>query len=128
MQGVILLLFAKYFHLPFLRDVQTDCTRTGLGGYWVSARGPAGPSEESPGSPCTVQGSSPRSPAPPTTSAHSPDPAPWWSRQVCVGGPRAPPLLLEPAPLPASSSAGLAVPLPGASRPGAPRLRPGPHP
>lgn len=37
MQGVILLLFAKYYHLPFLRDVQTDCTRTGLGGYWVSA-------------------------------------------------------------------------------------------
>lgn len=41
MQGVILLLFAKYYHLPFLRDVQTDCTRTGLGGYWVSA-GPPG--------------------------------------------------------------------------------------
>lgn len=38
MQGVILLLFAKYYHLPFLRDVQTDCTRTGLGGYWVSMR------------------------------------------------------------------------------------------
>ncbi|EPY80199.1 hypothetical protein CB1_000852009 [Camelus ferus] len=36
MQGVILLLFAKYYHLPFLRNVQTDCTRTGLGGYWVS--------------------------------------------------------------------------------------------
>lgn len=36
MQGVILLLFAKYYHLPFLKDVQTDCTRTGLGGYWVS--------------------------------------------------------------------------------------------
>lgn len=44
MQGVILLLFAKYYHLPFLRDVQTDCTRTGLGGYWVSrARGEYGP-------------------------------------------------------------------------------------
>lgn len=40
MQGVILLLFAKYYHLPFLRDVQTDCTRTGLGGYWVSAGQP----------------------------------------------------------------------------------------
>lgn len=39
MQGVILLLFAKYYHLPFLRDVQTDCTRTGLGGYWVSGVG-----------------------------------------------------------------------------------------
>lgn len=36
MQGVILLVFAKYYHLPFLHDIQTDCTRTGLGGYWVS--------------------------------------------------------------------------------------------
>ncbi|EHB03498.1 Serine/threonine-protein kinase Pim-3 [Heterocephalus glaber] len=42
MQGVILLLFAKYYHLPFLRDVQTDCTRTGLGGYWVRASPHAG--------------------------------------------------------------------------------------
>lgn len=42
MQGVILLVFAKYYHLPFLQDIQTDCTRTGLGGYWVSvARGEA---------------------------------------------------------------------------------------
>uniref|UniRef100_A0A452R2H0 Phosphatidylinositol 4,5-bisphosphate 5-phosphatase A n=1 Tax=Ursus americanus TaxID=9643 RepID=A0A452R2H0_URSAM len=39
MQGVILLLFAKYYHLPFLRDVQTDCTRTGLGGYWGNKGG-----------------------------------------------------------------------------------------
>lgn len=43
MQGVLLLIFAKYFHLPFLRGVQTETTRTGLGGYWgnkggVSAR------------------------------------------------------------------------------------------
>ncbi|XP_078106884.1 inositol polyphosphate 5-phosphatase K [Sander vitreus] len=43
MQGLILLVFAKYFHLPFLRGVQTETTRTGLGGYWgnkggVSAR------------------------------------------------------------------------------------------
>ncbi|CAL8342885.1 unnamed protein product [Lota lota] len=43
MQGVLLLLFAKYYHLPFLRGVQTETTRTGLGGYWgnkggVSAR------------------------------------------------------------------------------------------
>lgn len=36
MQGVLLLVFAKYFHLPFLRGVQTETTRTGLGGYWVS--------------------------------------------------------------------------------------------
>ncbi|XP_043292248.1 phosphatidylinositol 4,5-bisphosphate 5-phosphatase A isoform X2 [Cervus canadensis] len=39
MQGVILLLFAKYYHLPFLRDVQTDRTRTGLGGYWGNKGG-----------------------------------------------------------------------------------------
>ncbi|XP_033947228.1 LOW QUALITY PROTEIN: phosphatidylinositol 4,5-bisphosphate 5-phosphatase A-like [Pseudochaenichthys georgianus] len=43
MQGCLLLVFAKYFHLPFLRGVQTETTRTGLGGYWgnkggVSAR------------------------------------------------------------------------------------------
>ncbi|KAM4577554.1 inositol polyphosphate 5-phosphatase K isoform 1-T1 [Odontesthes bonariensis] len=43
MQGLLLLVFAKYFHLPFLRAVQTETTRTGLGGYWgnkggVSAR------------------------------------------------------------------------------------------
>lgn len=36
MQGVILMVFAKYYHLPFLQHIQTDCTRTGLGGYWVS--------------------------------------------------------------------------------------------
>ncbi|NWX23737.1 PI5PA phosphatase, partial [Aegotheles bennettii] len=39
MQGVILLVFAKYFHLPFLQDIQTDCTRTGLGGYWGNKGG-----------------------------------------------------------------------------------------
>ncbi|XP_053324521.1 phosphatidylinositol 4,5-bisphosphate 5-phosphatase A [Spea bombifrons] len=39
MQGCLLLVFAKYFHLPFLRDVQTDCTRTGLGGYWGNKGG-----------------------------------------------------------------------------------------
>ncbi|MFT7805124.1 phosphatidylinositol 4,5-bisphosphate 5-phosphatase A-like [Arapaima gigas] len=43
MQGVLLLVFAKYYHLPFLRGIQTESTRTGLGGYWgnkggVSAR------------------------------------------------------------------------------------------
>lgn len=43
MQGVLLLVFAKYYHLPFLRGLQTQTTRTGLGGYWgnkggVSAR------------------------------------------------------------------------------------------
>lgn len=35
MQGLLLLVFAKYYHLPFLRGVQTETTRTGLGGYWV---------------------------------------------------------------------------------------------
>ncbi|KAL8180563.1 UNVERIFIED_CONTAM: Phosphatidylinositol 4,5-bisphosphate 5-phosphatase A [Gekko kuhli] len=35
MQGVILMVFAKYYHLPFLQDIQTDCTRTGLGGLLV---------------------------------------------------------------------------------------------
>ncbi|KAI4878614.1 hypothetical protein NFI96_019052 [Prochilodus magdalenae] len=43
MQGVLLLVFAKYYHLPFIRGVQTEKTRTGLGGIWgnkggVSAR------------------------------------------------------------------------------------------
>uniref|UniRef100_A0A8C1Q422 Inositol polyphosphate-5-phosphatase Ja n=1 Tax=Cyprinus carpio TaxID=7962 RepID=A0A8C1Q422_CYPCA len=35
MQGVFLLVFSKFCHLPFLRGVQTQSTRTGLGGYWV---------------------------------------------------------------------------------------------
>ncbi|XP_017265962.1 inositol polyphosphate 5-phosphatase K isoform X2 [Kryptolebias marmoratus] len=43
MQGVLLMVFSKFCHLPFLRGVQTQSTRTGLGGYWgnkggVSAR------------------------------------------------------------------------------------------
>ncbi|XP_046901202.1 inositol polyphosphate 5-phosphatase K [Hypomesus transpacificus] len=43
MQGVLLLVFSKFCHLPFLQGVQTESTRTGLGGYWgnkggVSAR------------------------------------------------------------------------------------------
>ncbi|XP_061657169.1 phosphatidylinositol 4,5-bisphosphate 5-phosphatase A isoform X2 [Syngnathoides biaculeatus] len=43
MQGVLLLVFSKFAHLPFLRGVQTQSTRTGLGGCWgnkggVSAR------------------------------------------------------------------------------------------
>uniref|UniRef100_A0ACB8FXX3 Phosphatidylinositol 4,5-bisphosphate 5-phosphatase A n=1 Tax=Sphaerodactylus townsendi TaxID=933632 RepID=A0ACB8FXX3_9SAUR len=39
MQGVILMVFSKYYHLPFLQDIQTDCTRTGLGGYWGNKGG-----------------------------------------------------------------------------------------
>uniref|UniRef100_A0A8C9SRB3 Phosphatidylinositol 4,5-bisphosphate 5-phosphatase A n=1 Tax=Scleropages formosus TaxID=113540 RepID=A0A8C9SRB3_SCLFO len=43
MQGVLLLVFSRYSHLPFLREIHTESTRTGLGGYWgnkggVSAR------------------------------------------------------------------------------------------
>ncbi|CAL8277702.1 unnamed protein product [Merluccius merluccius] len=43
MQGVLLLGFCRFCHLPYLRDVQTESTRTGLGGCWgnkggVSAR------------------------------------------------------------------------------------------
>ncbi|XP_048412480.1 phosphatidylinositol 4,5-bisphosphate 5-phosphatase A isoform X5 [Stegostoma tigrinum] len=36
MQGQLLLVFAKYYLLPNLQDIQTDCTRTGLGGYWLN--------------------------------------------------------------------------------------------
>ncbi|KAF7701266.1 hypothetical protein HF521_002431 [Silurus meridionalis] len=34
MQGLLLLLFAKQVHLPFIRDIQTTYTRTGFFGYW----------------------------------------------------------------------------------------------
>ncbi|XP_059906072.1 inositol polyphosphate 5-phosphatase K [Gadus macrocephalus] len=39
MQGVLLLAFSKFSHLPFLRDVQTEKTRTGLGGCWGNKGG-----------------------------------------------------------------------------------------
>ncbi|CAL8321510.1 unnamed protein product [Lota lota] len=39
MQGVLLLAFSKFSHLPFLRDVQTESTRTGLGGCWGNKGG-----------------------------------------------------------------------------------------
>lgn len=35
MQGLLLLVFVKHAHLPFVRDVHTHYTRTGLYGYWV---------------------------------------------------------------------------------------------
>lgn len=35
MQGLLLLIFVKHDHLPFIRDVRTNYTRTGLYGYWV---------------------------------------------------------------------------------------------
>ncbi|XP_051518660.1 inositol polyphosphate 5-phosphatase K-like [Myxocyprinus asiaticus] len=39
MQGMLLLVFAKYYHLPFLRAIQTQTTRTGLGGIWGNKGG-----------------------------------------------------------------------------------------
>lgn len=37
MQGLLLLIFVKHVHLPFIRDIHTHYTRTGLYGYWVRA-------------------------------------------------------------------------------------------
>ncbi|XP_061104562.1 inositol polyphosphate 5-phosphatase K-like isoform X1 [Conger conger] len=34
MQGLLLLLFSKLAHVPFIRDIQTTYTRTGIFGYW----------------------------------------------------------------------------------------------
>ncbi|KAM9456041.1 inositol polyphosphate 5-phosphatase K isoform 1-T2 [Clarias gariepinus] len=39
MQGVLLLVFSKFCHLPFLRGIQTQRTRTGLGGCWGNKGG-----------------------------------------------------------------------------------------
>ncbi|XP_053542737.1 inositol polyphosphate 5-phosphatase K [Ictalurus punctatus] len=39
MQGVLLLVFSKFCHLPFLRGIQTQSTRTGLGGCWGNKGG-----------------------------------------------------------------------------------------
>ncbi|GAA6099778.1 inositol polyphosphate 5-phosphatase K [Tachysurus ichikawai] len=39
MQGLLLLLFAKQTHLPFIRDLQTTYTRTGFFGYWGNKGG-----------------------------------------------------------------------------------------
>ncbi|KAG7280195.1 hypothetical protein CRUP_037556, partial [Coryphaenoides rupestris] len=36
MQGLLLLLFTKQTHVPFIRDVRTTYTRTGIFGYWPS--------------------------------------------------------------------------------------------
>lgn len=35
MQGLLLLFFAKQKHLLHVREVEAECTRTGLGGIWV---------------------------------------------------------------------------------------------
>uniref|UniRef100_A0A3Q1J9N4 Inositol polyphosphate-related phosphatase domain-containing protein n=1 Tax=Anabas testudineus TaxID=64144 RepID=A0A3Q1J9N4_ANATE len=34
MQGLLLLLYAKQVHLPYIRNIQTTYTRTGIFGYW----------------------------------------------------------------------------------------------
>uniref|UniRef100_A0A3Q2Z1G3 Inositol polyphosphate-5-phosphatase Ka n=1 Tax=Hippocampus comes TaxID=109280 RepID=A0A3Q2Z1G3_HIPCM len=39
MQGLLLLLFSKLEHLPFIRDIQTTYTRTGIFGYWGNKGG-----------------------------------------------------------------------------------------
>ncbi|XP_026717174.1 inositol polyphosphate 5-phosphatase K isoform X2 [Athene cunicularia] len=39
MQGLLLLLFVKHVHLPFIRDIHTHYTRTGLYGYWGNKGG-----------------------------------------------------------------------------------------
>ncbi|KAM3868846.1 inositol polyphosphate 5-phosphatase K [Diretmus argenteus] len=39
MQGLLLLVFAKQIHLPFIRDIQTTYTRTGIFGYWGNKGG-----------------------------------------------------------------------------------------
>uniref|UniRef100_A0A8B9SCN0 Inositol polyphosphate-5-phosphatase K n=1 Tax=Apteryx owenii TaxID=8824 RepID=A0A8B9SCN0_APTOW len=39
MQGLLLLIFVKHVHLPFIRDIHTQYTRTGLYGYWGNKGG-----------------------------------------------------------------------------------------
>ncbi|KAG7237050.1 hypothetical protein INR49_032864 [Caranx melampygus] len=39
MQGLLLLVFAKQIHLPYIRDIQTTYTRTGIFGYWGNKGG-----------------------------------------------------------------------------------------
>ncbi|KAL3042908.1 hypothetical protein OYC64_020763 [Pagothenia borchgrevinki] len=39
MQGLLLLVFAKQMHLPFIRNIQTTYTRTGIFGYWGNKGG-----------------------------------------------------------------------------------------
>ncbi|XP_026576935.1 inositol polyphosphate 5-phosphatase K [Pseudonaja textilis] len=39
MQGIVLILFAKQAHLPFIRSVRSQFTRTGLHGYWGNKGG-----------------------------------------------------------------------------------------
>uniref|UniRef100_A0A673A949 Inositol polyphosphate-5-phosphatase Kb n=1 Tax=Sphaeramia orbicularis TaxID=375764 RepID=A0A673A949_9TELE len=39
MQGLLLLIFAKQVHLPFIRNIQSTYTRTGIFGYWGNKGG-----------------------------------------------------------------------------------------
>uniref|UniRef100_A0A1A7XDV4 Inositol polyphosphate-5-phosphatase K n=1 Tax=Iconisemion striatum TaxID=60296 RepID=A0A1A7XDV4_9TELE len=39
MQGLLLLFFSKLEHVPFIRDIQTTYTRTGIFGYWGNKGG-----------------------------------------------------------------------------------------
>ncbi|XP_034033332.1 inositol polyphosphate 5-phosphatase K [Thalassophryne amazonica] len=39
MQGLLLLLFTKQIHLPFIRNIQTTYTRTSIFGYWGNKGG-----------------------------------------------------------------------------------------
>ncbi|XP_065503397.1 inositol polyphosphate 5-phosphatase K isoform X1 [Caloenas nicobarica] len=39
MQGLLLLIFVKHVHLPFIRDIHTQYMRTGLYGYWGNKGG-----------------------------------------------------------------------------------------
>ncbi|KAF7219497.1 inositol polyphosphate 5-phosphatase Ka isoform X3 [Nothobranchius furzeri] len=39
MQGLVLLCFSKLEHVPFIRDIQTTYTRTGIFGYWGNKGG-----------------------------------------------------------------------------------------
>ncbi|KAM9729362.1 inositol polyphosphate 5-phosphatase K isoform 2-T2 [Menidia menidia] len=39
MQGLLLMIFAKQMHLPYIRNIQTTYTRTGIFGYWGNKGG-----------------------------------------------------------------------------------------
>uniref|UniRef100_A0A8B9LSU7 Inositol polyphosphate 5-phosphatase K-like n=1 Tax=Astyanax mexicanus TaxID=7994 RepID=A0A8B9LSU7_ASTMX len=39
MQGLLLIVFAKQTHLPFIRDIESTYTRTGILGYWGNKGG-----------------------------------------------------------------------------------------
>ncbi|KAL7847629.1 hypothetical protein AOLI_G00223470 [Acnodon oligacanthus] len=39
MQGLLLIVFARQVHLPFIRDIQSTYTRTGIFGYWGNKGG-----------------------------------------------------------------------------------------